>query len=58
MSPLLSKLMVISSENRSLRPQRLLLYQFSAQLQIQRIEVSAHGFFILEMRFLIAVSFN
>ncbi|XP_050329079.1 putative gustatory receptor 39b [Bactrocera neohumeralis] len=54
-SQLLSKLMIINSANRALRPQRLLLYQFSAQLQIQRIEVSAHSFFILEMRFLIAI---
>lgn len=54
---LLSKIIIMSSAS-SLGSYRLMLYQLSAQLQLQRIEVTAEHFFVLEIRFLMTVSLD
>ncbi|XP_039961112.1 putative gustatory receptor 39b [Bactrocera tryoni] len=52
---LLSKITIMSTAD-TLSSYRLALYQLSAQLQLQRIEVTAEHFFVLEMRFLMTIS--
>ncbi|XP_054088205.1 putative gustatory receptor 39b [Zeugodacus cucurbitae] len=54
MAHLLSKIVIMSSAS-SLRSYRLVLYQLSTQLQLQRIEVTAQHFFVLEIRFLMTI---
>ncbi|XP_017474691.1 PREDICTED: putative gustatory receptor 23a [Rhagoletis zephyria] len=49
LAALMSKI-IISSSAKSLRPYRLLVHQFSTQLQLQTIEVTAKHFFTLNLR--------
>ncbi|XP_049310823.1 putative gustatory receptor 39b [Bactrocera dorsalis] len=50
---LLSRI-IVSNTARSLRTYRLCLQQFTMQLQLQPLEVSARGFFILDMPLLMS----
>ncbi|XP_017475002.1 PREDICTED: putative gustatory receptor 23a [Rhagoletis zephyria] len=49
LAALMSKI-IISSSSKSLRQYRLLVHQFSTQLQLQPIEVTAKHFFTLDLR--------
>ncbi|XP_054729372.1 putative gustatory receptor 39b [Anastrepha obliqua] len=49
---LLCRLKIMSTA-KSMVPYRLVLHQFSTQLQLQRIEVTAQNFFALELRLLV-----
>ncbi|XP_017474682.1 PREDICTED: putative gustatory receptor 39b [Rhagoletis zephyria] len=46
---------IISRFSKSLRSYRLLVHQFSTQLQLQRIEVTATNFFTLDLRLIMSI---